>query len=74
MDYRIISSPAVVTTLEWDLAGHKLLIGDASGNVAIWTLKEHVLNDWVCLGTANFVGEHILGGAFFHNGKKVCLP
>lgn len=68
---RVISSQAVVTALEWDLPGHKLLVADASGIVSLWTLKEHVLNDWLCLGTHNFVGEHIIGAAFFHNGKKV---
>lgn len=70
---RVISSQAVVTALEWDLPGHKLLVADASGIVSLWTLKEHVLNDWLCLGTHNFVGEHIIGAAFFHNGKKVIL-
>lgn len=71
--HKVVSSPAVVTALEWDLPGSKLLIADSSGNVSLWTLKEHVLNDWVCLGTATFTGEHILGAAFFHNGKKISL-
>uniref|UniRef100_A0A1B6EV13 Mediator of RNA polymerase II transcription subunit 16 n=1 Tax=Cuerna arida TaxID=1464854 RepID=A0A1B6EV13_9HEMI len=71
--HKVISSQAVVTALEWDLPGHKLLVADASGVVSLWTLREHVLNDWVCLGTVNFAGEHIIGAAFFHNGKKIVI-
>nr|CAD7586857.1 unnamed protein product [Timema genevievae] len=68
---RIASKRAAVTVLEWDLPGEKLLLADASGNVQIWTFKDHVLNDWQCLGTTTFAGEHILAGAFFHNGRKL---
>nr|CAD7441536.1 unnamed protein product [Timema bartmani] len=69
--HKIASKRAAVTVLEWDLPGEKLLLADASGNVQIWTFKDHVLNDWQCLGTTTFAGEHILAGAFFHNGRKI---
>jgi mediator of RNA polymerase II transcription subunit 16 len=46
-------------------------VADTAGNVQLWSFKDHILNDWLCLGTASFPGEHILGAAFFHNGKKV---
>lgn len=71
ISFRVLSSVSVVTALEWDLSGHKLLVADASGNVALWTFKEYVLNDWTCIGSASFPGEHIISAAFFHNGKKV---
>nr|CAD7403322.1 unnamed protein product [Timema cristinae] len=71
--HKIASKRAAITVLEWDLPGEKLLLADASGNVQIWTFKDHVLNDWHCLGTTTFAGEHILAGAFFHNGRKISL-
>ncbi|XP_063237513.1 mediator of RNA polymerase II transcription subunit 16 isoform X2 [Bacillus rossius redtenbacheri] len=71
--HKVVSSRAEVTALEWDLHGDKLLVADLAGSVQLWTLGDHALNDWTCLGTATFAGEHILGAAFFHNGKKVSL-
>lgn len=68
---RITSNKALVTAIDWDIPGTKLLIADAAGNVQIWTNKDHLLNDWTCLGTASFHGENIVAAAFFHNGKKV---
>lgn len=61
----------MVTVLEWDLSGEYLLVTDISGVVQVWGMKDHILNDWTCLGTASFPGEHILSAVFFHNGKKV---
>lgn len=46
---------------------------DSVGNVQLWMFKDHVLNDWVPIGSTCFVGEHILGAAWFHNGKKVIM-
>lgn len=57
--------------MEWDLPGDKLVVGDTAGNVQLWMFKDHVLNDWVLIGSTHFPGEHILGAAWFHNGKKV---
>ncbi|KAJ9590030.1 hypothetical protein L9F63_016846, partial [Diploptera punctata] len=71
--HKVVSNKAGVTALEWDLPGEKLLIADTAGNVQLWGFKEHVLNEWVSLATASFPGEHILGAAFFHNGKKISL-
>ncbi|XP_075213152.1 mediator complex subunit 16 [Lycorma delicatula] len=71
--HKVLSSVAVITALEWDLSGHKLLVADSSGNVALWTFKEYVLNDWTCTSSATFPGEHIIAAAFFHNGKKISL-
>jgi hypothetical protein len=69
--FRVVSNKVGVTALEWDLPGDKLLVADTAGNVQLWSFKDHILNDWLRLGTASFPGEHILGAAFFHNGKKV---
>lgn len=60
-----------ITVLEWDLGGEYLVLADINGVVQIWGMKDHILNDWTCLGSATFHGEKILSAAFFHNGKKV---
>ncbi|KAJ1530563.1 hypothetical protein ONE63_005449 [Megalurothrips usitatus] len=71
--HKITSNKALITSIDWDIPGTKLLIADASGNVQIWANKDHLLNDWNCLGTATFQGENIVAAVFFHNGKKICL-
>ncbi|XP_069692533.1 mediator of RNA polymerase II transcription subunit 16 [Periplaneta americana] len=71
--HKVTSNKVGVTALEWDLPGDKLLVADSAGNVELWSFKEHILNDWVRLASAAFPGEHILGAAFFHNGKKISL-
>lgn len=71
--HKVLSSVSVITSIEWDLSGHKLLVADSYGNVALWTFKDYILNDWTCIGTASFPGELIISAAFFHNGKKISL-
>ena len=71
--HKITSNKALVTSIYWDIPGIKLLIADASGNVQIWSNKDHLLNDWTCQGVATFPGENIVAAVFFHNGKKISL-
>lgn len=68
---RVLSNKHNITALEWDLPGDKLVMADTAGNVQLWMFKDHILNEWVLIGSAYFPGEHILGAAWFHNGKKV---
>jgi len=67
----VLSNKHKITALEWDLPGNKLVVADTAGNVQLWMFKDHVLNDWTLVGSTYFPGEHILGTAWFHNGKKV---
>lgn len=71
--HKVMSSKWTVTTLEWNIYGNYILIGDCSGNVFIYTTNDHMFNDWVLLGSTSFEAEHILGGAFFHSGNKLSL-
>ncbi|KOC61012.1 Mediator of RNA polymerase II transcription subunit 16 [Habropoda laboriosa] len=71
--HKVLSNKNTITALEWDLPGDKLVVADSTGNVQLWMFKDHVLNDWVLIGSTCFVGEHILGAAWFHNGKKTGL-
>lgn len=71
--HKILTNKALITALKWDLPGEKLVIADSSGVVQLWTLKDHILNDWIFIGSHYFSGEHILGVAWFHNGKRTTL-
>ncbi|KAI5715821.1 hypothetical protein M8J77_023055 [Diaphorina citri] len=71
--HKVMSSKWTVTTLEWNIYGTYILIGDCSGTVSIYTMNDHMFNDWVQLGSTVFEAEHILGGAFFHSGNKLSL-
>ncbi|XP_043279693.1 mediator of RNA polymerase II transcription subunit 16 [Venturia canescens] len=71
--HKILTSRNRITALEWDLPGGKLVVADSIGCVQLWMFKDYILNDWTLIGTANFVGEHIIGAAWFHNGKKTAL-
>ncbi|KAG5318992.1 MED16 polymerase, partial [Pseudoatta argentina] len=71
--HKVLSNKHNITALEWDLPGDKLVMADTAGNVQLWMFKDHILNDWVLIGSAYFPGEHILGAAWFHNGKKTGL-
>ncbi|XP_015604131.1 mediator of RNA polymerase II transcription subunit 16 isoform X2 [Cephus cinctus] len=71
--HKVLSNKYNITALEWDLPGDKLVIADSAGSVQLWIFKDHVLNDWVQIGSTCFSGEHIIGAAWFHNGKKTGL-
>ncbi|XP_020707850.2 mediator of RNA polymerase II transcription subunit 16 isoform X1 [Athalia rosae] len=71
--HKVLSNKSNITALEWDLPGDKLVVADESGNIQLWTFKDHILNDWTLIGSACFPGEHILSAAWFHNGKKIGL-
>ncbi|KYQ51898.1 Mediator of RNA polymerase II transcription subunit 16 [Trachymyrmex zeteki] len=71
--HKVLSNKHNITALEWDLPGDKLVMADTAGNVQLWMFKDHILNEWVLIGSAYFPGEHILGAAWFHNGKKTGL-
>ncbi|KAG8222993.1 hypothetical protein J437_LFUL000701, partial [Ladona fulva] len=71
--HRVLSNEVGVTVIAWDQSGMKLLVADSGGTVQLWMFRDYILNDWICIGQSTFSGEHILGAAFFHNGKKVSI-
>uniref|UniRef100_A0A6M2DDA2 Mediator of RNA polymerase II transcription subunit 16 n=1 Tax=Xenopsylla cheopis TaxID=163159 RepID=A0A6M2DDA2_XENCH len=71
--HKIFSSKYHITVLEWDIPGNLLLVADSAGNVNIFCSKTNLLNEWTLQYTTQFVGEHIIKAAFFHNGRKVGL-
>lgn len=71
--HKITSNDNMITLLEWDLCGENLLIGDDSGTISIWSYRDYIFNDWTCIGTVNLLGEYMIGGIFFHSGRKISL-
>ena len=58
---KILTNKNIISAIKWDLPGEKLAIADLTGMVQLWTSKDHMLNDWILIGSNNFHGEQILG-------------
>lgn len=71
--FRVLSSPVPISVLQWDLTGDVLLVADQAGCVRFYRTRDHLLNNWYLAHTVSLQGEHIIGAAFFHSGKKVPL-
>ncbi|XP_075988433.1 mediator complex subunit 16 [Anticarsia gemmatalis] len=69
--HKVTSTSYPVSTLEWDMEGKQLLVATTVGDVSVFTQKEYLLNEWTCLYTASFPGEHVISAIFFHNGRRV---
>ncbi|RVE42480.1 hypothetical protein evm_012876 [Chilo suppressalis] len=69
--HKVTSTVHPVSALEWDNEGKQLLVGTTAGDVSVYGQKEYLLNDWTCLYSASFPGEHIIRAIFFHNGRRV---
>ncbi|CAH0717025.1 unnamed protein product, partial [Brenthis ino] len=69
--HKVTSTIHPVSALEWDGEGKQLLVATTVGDVSIFGQKDFLLNEWTCLYTANFPGEHIITASFFHNGRRV---
>ncbi|KAL0858970.1 hypothetical protein ABMA27_010830 [Loxostege sticticalis] len=69
--HKVTSTAHPVSALEWDSEGKQILVATTSGEVSVFGQKEYLLNDWTCLYSASFPGEHIIKAAFFHNGRRI---
>ncbi|XP_063631795.1 mediator of RNA polymerase II transcription subunit 16 [Cydia splendana] len=69
--HKVTSTVHPVSALEWDSEGKQLLVATTEGEVSVYGMKEFLLNDWGCLYSASFPGEHVIKAAFFHNGRRV---
>lgn len=47
------------------------MIGDVSGNVEFWSMRDYLLSDWYLVDAQHFSGEKILSAIWFHNGIKI---
>nr|XP_026488721.1 mediator of RNA polymerase II transcription subunit 16 isoform X1 [Vanessa tameamea] len=69
--HKVTSTVHPVSALEWDGEGKQLLVATTVGEVSVYGQKDFLLNEWTCLYTATFPGEHIIKATFFHNGRRV---
>ncbi|KAJ8707303.1 hypothetical protein PYW08_011437 [Mythimna loreyi] len=71
--HKVTSTAYPISALEWDIEGKQLLVATTVGEVSVYTQKDYLLNEWTCIYTANFPGEHIIRAAFFHNGRRLVM-
>ncbi|CAH1642861.1 unnamed protein product [Spodoptera littoralis] len=71
--HRVTGSAYPISVLEWDIEGKQLLVANTVGEVSVFTQKDYLLNEWTCIYTASFPGEHIIGASFFHNGRRTVM-
>ncbi|XP_026742085.1 mediator of RNA polymerase II transcription subunit 16-like [Trichoplusia ni] len=71
--HKVTSTAYPVSALEWDMEGKQLLVATTVGDVSVYTQKDYLLNEWTCLYTASFPGEHIIRAVFFHNGRRLVM-
>ncbi|KAM3955779.1 LOW QUALITY PROTEIN: mediator complex subunit 16 [Aphomia sociella] len=68
--HKVTSTSYSVSALEWDNEGKQLLVATTDGDVSVFGQKDYLLNEWQCLYTAQFPGEHVIKATFFHNGRR----
>uniref|UniRef100_A0A673WXR6 Mediator of RNA polymerase II transcription subunit 16 n=1 Tax=Salmo trutta TaxID=8032 RepID=A0A673WXR6_SALTR len=72
--YSIYSGHAeVISCLEWDQSGSRLLSADGDGQIKCWAMADHLVNSWeTSLGSA-VDGDPIVALSWLHNGVKLAL-
>uniref|UniRef100_A0A4W5P0B2 Mediator of RNA polymerase II transcription subunit 16 n=1 Tax=Hucho hucho TaxID=62062 RepID=A0A4W5P0B2_9TELE len=72
--YSINSGHAeVISCLEWDQSGSRLLSADGDGQIKCWAMADHLVNSWeTSLGSA-VDGDPIVALSWLHNGVKLAL-
>ncbi|XP_070565835.1 mediator of RNA polymerase II transcription subunit 16-like [Ptychodera flava] len=61
----------VIRCIRWDISGTRLVTADGSGKCKLWTMRNHILNDWQCGGESTVEGETIVALSWLHIGLKV---
>lgn len=63
----------VISCLEWDQSGSRLLSADGDGQIKCWAMADHLVNSWESsLGSAED-GDPIIALSWLHNGVKLAL-
>uniref|UniRef100_A0A8C9VB38 Mediator of RNA polymerase II transcription subunit 16 n=1 Tax=Scleropages formosus TaxID=113540 RepID=A0A8C9VB38_SCLFO len=63
----------VISCLEWDQSGSRLLSADGDGQIKCWCMADHLVNSWESnLGSA-IEGDPIVALSWLHNGVKLAL-
>ena len=72
--HRILTHSEDITCLEWDVLGTKLLVGDALGQIEVWSIKDNLIRSWEkVVSFSAFAGERVMALSWFHNGNKISI-
>ncbi|XP_077573859.1 mediator of RNA polymerase II transcription subunit 16 isoform X1 [Stigmatopora nigra] len=72
--YSISSGHAeVISCLEWDQSGSRLLSADGDGHIKCWSMAEHAVNSWESLLSSSVEGDPVVALSWLHNGVKLAL-
>ncbi|XP_061894953.1 mediator of RNA polymerase II transcription subunit 16 [Entelurus aequoreus] len=63
----------VISCLEWDQSGSRLLSADGDGHIKCWSMSEHLVNSWESLLSSSLEGDPIVALSWLHNGVKLAL-
>ncbi|XP_048028220.1 mediator of RNA polymerase II transcription subunit 16 isoform X1 [Megalobrama amblycephala] len=63
----------VISCLEWDQSGSRLLSADGDGQIKCWGMTEHLVNSWECTQSSSVEGDPIISLSWLHNGVKLAL-
>uniref|UniRef100_G3PJC5 Mediator of RNA polymerase II transcription subunit 16 n=1 Tax=Gasterosteus aculeatus TaxID=69293 RepID=G3PJC5_GASAC len=63
----------VISCLEWDQSGSRLLSADGNGQIKCWSMADHLVNSWESLLSSSLDGDPIVALSWLHNGVKLAL-
>ncbi|XP_066551750.1 mediator of RNA polymerase II transcription subunit 16 [Amia ocellicauda] len=63
----------VISCLEWDQSGSRLLSADGDGQIKCWGMTEHLVNSWESTLGSAVEGDPIVALTWLHNGVKLAL-
>ncbi|XP_076135298.1 mediator of RNA polymerase II transcription subunit 16 isoform X2 [Alosa pseudoharengus] len=63
----------VISCLEWDQSGSRLLSADGDGQIKCWAMTEHLVNSWESTHSSAVDGDPIVALSWLHNGVKLAL-
>ncbi|XP_030639995.1 mediator of RNA polymerase II transcription subunit 16 isoform X2 [Chanos chanos] len=63
----------VISCLEWDQSGSRLLSADGDGQIKCWGMSEHLVNSWESRQGSSVDGDPIVALSWLHNGVKLAL-
>uniref|UniRef100_A0A8C6XT46 Mediator of RNA polymerase II transcription subunit 16 n=2 Tax=Naja naja TaxID=35670 RepID=A0A8C6XT46_NAJNA len=63
----------IITCLEWDQSGSRLLSADADGHVKCWSMMDHLANSWESEVGSEVEGDPVVALSWLHNGVKLAL-
>ncbi|TSM94678.1 Mediator of RNA polymerase II transcription subunit 16 [Bagarius yarrelli] len=59
----------VLSCLEWDQSGSRLLSADGDGQIKCWAMTEHLVNSWENTHSSSVEGDPIVALSWLHNGS-----